>query len=257
VIVADTNLGRLLDEHPELVEFLASYHDHFGRLRNRLLRRVMAPRVTVAQAAAVAGVPAPELVRALRRAVGEPDTAPGGAAATPAAAPVARPAALDTLRAVDVDVRDDVASGREPFARIMAAAKALGAGEALALRVPFEPVPLYDVLGRRGLAHFAERLAADDWRVWFYRGEVAPSAAPAAPADDEGTIDVRGLEPPLPMVRVLERLAALPPGRTLVVLHERRPMFLYPQLDARGFSHVTDEPSPGVVRIVIGRPPAP
>ncbi|HET7341412.1 MAG TPA: DUF1858 domain-containing protein, partial [Methylomirabilota bacterium] len=71
MIVADTNLGRLLDEHPELVDFLASYHDHFGRLRNRLLRRVMAPRVTIAQAAAVAGVPATELVRALRRAVGE------------------------------------------------------------------------------------------------------------------------------------------------------------------------------------------
>jgi hypothetical protein len=33
-------------------------------------------------------------------------------------------------------------------------------------------------------------------------------------------------------------------------------MFLYPQLDARGFLHETDEPEPGLVRIVIRRPPA-
>jgi hypothetical protein len=31
-------------------------------------------------------------------------------------------------------------------------------------------------------------------------------------------------------------------------------MFLYPQLDERGFTHTTDEPEPGLVRIVIGRP---
>ena len=40
----------------------------------------------------------------------------------------------------------------------------------------------------------------------------------------------------------------------LVVLHERRPVFLYPQLDERGFTHRTEEPEPGVVRIVIQRP---
>jgi tRNA 2-thiouridine synthesizing protein A len=77
-------------------------------------------------------------------------------------------------------------------------------------------------------------------------------------ADGAGeSLDVRGLEPPLPMVRVLERLETLAPGGRLVVLHERRPMFLYPQLEARGFRHATDEPSPGVVRIVIERPPDP
>ena len=31
--------------------------------------------------------------------------------------------------------------------------------EALVLRAPFEPIPLYDVLGKRGFAHWAERRA--------------------------------------------------------------------------------------------------
>jgi uncharacterized protein (DUF2249 family) len=258
MITADTNLGGLLDEHPELVEVLAGCHDHFARLRNRLLRRVMAPRVTVAQAAGLAGLPVADLLATLRRAIGEPEQAP----TTPAVrvATVAdsgpRPAELDRLRAVEVDVREDIRRGEEPFARIMAAVKALGPAEALVIRAPFEPVPLYDVLGRRGLAHWTEQRALDDWHVWFHRGASAPLPMPVASASTPAaavTLDVRGLEPPLPMVRVLERLDALPPGGVLTVLHERRPVFLYPQLDERGFQHDTDEPEPGLVRIVIRR----
>jgi len=167
-----------------------------------------------------------------------------------------RPAALDSLpasRTVHLDVREDIKSGREPLARIMATVKALGPEQVLVLRAPFEPVPLMAVLGKRGFAHWIQAAAPDDCTVWFYREPGAPAAAPAAPppAAEASVLDVRGLEPPEPMVRILERLDALGAGQRLVVLHERRPMLLYPQLDERGFSHETDEPEPGVVRISI------
>jgi uncharacterized protein (DUF2249 family) len=164
-----------------------------------------------------------------------------------------RPADLDARRAVEVDVREDLRRGHEPFARIMKVVETLEPDGALVIRAQFAPGPLYAVLGRRGFAHWTERLAADDWRVWFWPERAAmPVATSAAPAG-ETTVDVRGLEPPLPMVRVLEQLEALEPGSTLTVLHERRPMFLYPQLEARGFRHETDESQPGLVRILIRR----
>ncbi len=156
----------------------------------------------------------------------------------------ARPPALAELapgRHVHLDVRPDIGRGEEPFARIMETIRALGPDQVLVLRAPFEPVPLYAVLGARGLTHWTECLAADDWRVWFYN-------------DEAPTLDVRGLPPPQPMLRVLEELDGLAPGASLTVLHDRRPMFLYPQLDDRGFTHATDEPTPGLVRIVITRP---
>ena len=170
-----------------------------------------------------------------------------------------RPALLAGRRPVHVDVRDDIRRGGEPFARIMAAVKGLGDENALVLRAPFEPFPLYDILARRGLAHWTERQAADDWAIWFYRetaAEAPPSSAnrPSAVGADL-TIDVRGMEPPLPMVRVLERLDTLDEGAKLEVIHDRRPMFLYPQLDERGFAHETDEPEPGGVRIRIRKRP--
>ena len=259
MIAADTTVAALLEEHPQLLEFLAGYHAHFEKLRDPLLRRVMAPRVTIAEAARIANVDPGALLAALRRAAGEPQaSAPATVPPAPTAAPIpAAVAALPESRRVHVDVRDDIRRGHEPFARIMAAVKDLGADAALVLRAPFEPVPLYDVLGKRGLAHWTERRATDDWTVWFYR--TAPSALPGATAGGATppvrtlTLDVRGLEPPLPMVLVLERLETLTADEQLEVVHERRPMFLYPQLDERGFAHRTDEPEPGVVRIVIRR----
>ena len=52
-----------------------------------------------------------------------------------------------------LDVRDDIERGAEPLARIVAAVAELGPDETLVLHVPFEPVPLYRVLGAKGFAH--------------------------------------------------------------------------------------------------------
>lgn len=261
-------VARLLDQHPELVEVLAGYHAHFKQLRNRLLRRVMAPRVTVAQAARIAGVPPDELLGVLRRAVGEADgPVPAGVPETSSPVPGDAPgegerprtlAELPEARRVHLDVREDIRRGQEPFARIMAAVKALGPDQALVLRAPFEPIPLYDVLGKRGLDHWTERHATNDWTVWFYRARVSrPEPSPeAASVRGRCVLDVRGLEPPQPMVRVLEEIDRLGTGGELEVHHDRRPLFLYPQLDDRGFVHETDEPEPGLVRIRIRRGPA-
>jgi uncharacterized protein (DUF2249 family) len=175
-----------------------------------------------------------------------PSSAPRSAGPKPAAL-----AAIPETRVVRLDARDAIRHGEEPFGTIMAAVGRLADDQALVVRAPFEPLPLYGVLGKRGFAHWTEAHAADDWSAWFYRGE--PSAAPAPPASAAAgsTLDVRGLEPPQPMVAVLERLETLAPGATLTVIHDRRPTFLYPQLDERGFTHRTEEPEPGVVHIVI------
>ncbi len=264
MISCDVTLDRLIERHPGLVDVLAGIHPHFQRLRNPLLRRLIAPRTTVAEAAAMAGMSPSELLALIRRVAGEAGPESCGHAPTPeetrAEPPTPRPHELDRLRPVLVDVRDDIRRGVEPFARIMEAVRALGGDEALVLRAPFEPVPLYGVLGRRGLAHWTERLGEGDWAVWFYRSSAG--AAPAAreeavrPAARPIRLDVRGLEPPQPMLRVLERLDTLGPDEELLVVHDRRPMFLYPQLDDRGFLHETRDVGPGHVEIRIRRAPA-
>jgi uncharacterized protein (DUF2249 family) len=165
-------------------------------------------------------------------------------------------ALLDRLddRRVSLDVREDIRAGREPFVRIMNAVKALTPEEVLVVRAPFEPCPLYEVLARRGYAHWTESHGPDDWSVWFYRDaakRAAPPGAARAAISLPIVLDVRGLEPPQPMLKVLAQLECLAPDAALEVRHDRRPVFLYPQLEERGFTHETDEPEPGYVRIRI------
>ena len=68
-----------------------------------------------------------------------------------------------------LDVRPDLESGGEPFVRIMEAAAAIKPGGTLVIIAPFEPVPLYDVLGARGFSHETAMVAADEWVARFSR----------------------------------------------------------------------------------------
>lgn len=186
-------------------------------------------------------------------------------------------AAIPADRRVVLDVREDLRSGNEPFRAIMAALRERPAHGALAVRAIFEPVPLYAVMRRQGLAHYTEELGPEDWRVWFYPDELPlscdrpdtganASAEPPAPGDsatntasardaedDVVILDVRDLEPPEPMMRTLAALEQLPPGGTLVQLNVRVPQFLLPLLDERGFTYEIREQDAELVRVFIRR----
>lgn len=152
---------------------------------------------------------------------------------------------VKSAKTVTLDVRGDIQSGSDPFTRIMGAVATLKANERLRIIAPFKPVPLLGVMQNRGFSHEAKPLGAGDWEVVFTRGEFAGEAAPAA---DPGAtscgcccsatpvveLDARGLEPPQPLVRVLEALEALPAGAELRAHTDRRPLHLFPHLEERG-----------------------
>lgn len=64
-------------------------------------------------------------------------------------------------------------------------------------------------------------------------------------------LDNRGLEPPQPMMRTLTALEKLQPGETLTIINDRRPMFLYEQLDELGYKYETTEREDGGFQITI------
>lgn len=250
-----------------MIDVLVQYAPHFQSLRDAEARRVMARLVTVAQAAATAGVPADALVRDLNAALGlrhDNRVAMPDAPSRPET-PVTAPRRPEHWPVTVVDVREDIRAGREPFPRIMAAVAGLDARQVLQLRAPFEPVPLFAVLGRRGLAHEVTRHAEDDWSVWFWReagdtdsnvGDATVASRTAASPPDakdevpaEQWIDVRGLEPPEPMVRTLTALESLPPGHTLVQVNVRAPQHLLPLLVERGYAYEIDDMPDGRVLI--------
>jgi uncharacterized protein (DUF2249 family) len=58
-------------------------------------------------------------------------------------------------------------------------------------------------------------------------------------------VDARGLEPPEPLVRILEAISSLPEEAELHARTDRRPMHLYAQLEQRGFTGVSEEQTDG------------
>jgi len=164
---------------------------------------------------------------------------------------------------ITLDVREDLRRGREPFAKIMQAVAQLQPGQKLLLVAPFEPAPLYSVLGRQGFAHESKALPAGDWEVLFTRQSGAATFVPperppcAAQKNSPATVidvDARGLEPPQPMIKILEALAALPHGAELHAHTDRRPMHLFAQLEERGFAGETKEETDGSHITKISRP---
>jgi uncharacterized protein (DUF2249 family) len=159
---------------------------------------------------------------------------------------------------VTVDVREDIRQGREPFSRIMNAAAALQNDEQLLVIAPFEPVPLFRVLEKQGFRHTSRSAAAGEWEVRFTRQsnasplDAAPAEASRGSCRDSGftpmkivEVDARGLEPPQPLIRILEALAGLADGGQLSARTDRRPMHLYAHLEERGFTAETLEQPDG------------
>ena len=65
------------------------------------------------------------------------------------------------------------------------------------------------------------------------------------------TIDNRGLTPPTPMMRTLKALEKMAVDEKLSIINDRRPMFLYEELDAMGYSHETKPLEDGSFQINI------
>lgn len=267
-------LASVFARDETLVDIIASHSPHLAKLRNSPMRRIMARVTTVAQAARLCGVSADSLAAELNGALGiacdekERGTSRDDANEPSDNSAATAPPLFSGKRVVELDVREDLRNGNEPFSRIMAAVGGLGDDQVLHLRTTFEPVPLFAVMGKRGFAHSALQHAPDDWSVWFHRAgepEAAPEPAsrPASAADGSSSstadaltdmrIDVRGLEPPEPMLRTLEALEALPEACALLHVNVRVPQLLLPILRERGFDFQIDESHRGEVHVRIWR----
>lgn len=176
-ITPETRVGALLEAYPELEPVLIEFAPAFNALRNPVLRRTVAQVATLRRAAGVAGVPARELVVALRKAAGLPvdDCAADDAALDSASClsqapvtgdekkrgrvPAPRPDWRDDSRVcVTLNADELLAAGETPLTRVTQALRDHPGG-VVRLVSSFEPTPLLEALEKAG------------HRVWCVRGE--------------------------------------------------------------------------------------
>jgi uncharacterized protein (DUF2249 family) len=173
-------------------------------------------------------------------------------------------------RIVELDVREDLRNKLEPFEKIMNAVKELNTADTFVLHATFKPTPLLGVLKVKGFNHSIEQKAPDHWIVTFIHkdrkdqpnadSESVESANSSGSSEDapqgstEGKqllLDNRGLEPPQPMIRTLNKLNQLQAGDRLTIHNDRVPAFLIEELNQLNYRYEVEEQEDGSAKVTI------
>ena len=169
LITPQTKVGELLDAYPELESVLIEIAPPFKKLRNPILRRTVARVTSLAQAARVGNVPIGDMIRRLRRHVGQPDLEVEASAIVSAEiSATSVPEWMDQGTVVGLlDARPMIDAGEQPLGRVMQELGRLQPGEIFELITPFEPAPLIDKAITRGYRVWTTARSTDEYRTYF------------------------------------------------------------------------------------------
>lgn len=265
-INANTKIATLLKESPDALEAIISISPKFNKLRNPLLRKLMAARTSINMASKVGGCTVNDFLKKL-----EPlgFTIEKNIIADDGTNQKQVPEFVQKISVTDIvtlDIRAVIESGKDPLNLILKAVKQLQLGQVIKLINSFEPVPLVLLLEKQGFESYIETINENLVNTYFHKNQSIQIKETNTSKAGEGwdtmlqkftgkmeTVDVRQLEMPLPMLSILEALDKLPEDKALYVVHKRIPVFLLPELSERKFDYRINEVGDGEVYLLIFR----
>lgn len=258
VISADTRISALIKANPAVIDAIAGINAHFRKLQNPFLRKFLAPRVTIAEAAKIGKCELNEFFERLK---------PLGFIIDYGT--VKKETKNNMIQNTTqpyntaLDVRADIAAGSDPFKKIIDTVSRLKTEETLLLVNSFEPVPLIRILNDRGYSTHVANVGPDEVNTYITRTseskplmsnpDIQETSFEKVEQKYEGKlhkIDVRALPMPQPMVKILDHLETLEPGVALFVYHKKIPVYLLPELKEKQFSYVLRQVDDGVNLII-------
>jgi len=263
IINAETKIGAIIKDNPQAIEVLISINQHFKKLRNPLLRKILAPRVTVAEAATIGNCKVETILNGLGQIGFEIKSSPINAEETPS-----NTSAIynEPDLAASIDVRPDLANGVDPFKNIMDKLSEIAPGNTLLVINSFEPAPLIRIL--KGKGYHISVISKEPGIVFTYITKTVENGVLKAdvkePSENQDLfedvlrqynqkfteIDVRKMEMPKPMIAILDELDRLKSGKALYVRHKKIPLFLFPELKERHFNYVLKQAETEVILII-------
>ncbi|MGN6543120.1 MAG: DUF2249 domain-containing protein [Ginsengibacter sp.] len=264
IINANTKISKVLKENAAALEAIISINPKFEKLRNPLLRKLMAARTSIGMAAKIAGFDVEKFYEKLKPLGFDIDTENQ---LENNQEKLKLPAFFNTLKPgqiVDFDVRPIIDAGEDPLSLIVDRVKKIPKGGALKIINSFEPTPLISLLKKQGFESYVDQVDENIIETYFYKTSDTAIKINDPEKNDEGwdellqkfkekiqTVDVRHLEMPQPMMIILEAIEKLPDDHALFVYHKRIPVFLLPELKERKFDYRIKEEGPNEVRLLI------
>jgi uncharacterized protein (DUF2249 family) len=261
-ITSDTKISNVFKENKDAIDLITSINQHFKKLKNPVLRKVLAPRVTIKDAAKIGNITTREILQKLESIgfqVAYDDESTNVVIEE-------SKFTEEITNVVTLDVRPTIAAGADPFKEIMGAIKKMSGTETLEIINVFEPTPLIQILKGKGYKTWTDKVDEDEYHTYFKKEsdsshqEIVADMPIAEGSFDEKLsvfgenlveIDVRLLEMPEPMVTILSELETLPDTHVLLVNHKKMPQFLLPELENRNYQIMSKEIEEGFVQLII------
>jgi len=246
----NTKISALISYNPKSIDAIVSISNNFDKLKIPILRKVLASRVSIKQAAKIGGssvdvfysklVPLGFKIKEV--------TKNGNTEIIESVSPSFKE--LHKEDVIDLDVREMLKAGEDPFNVIMNSLTNLPPNSALKIINTFEPTPLISILSKKGYIHNTIFVEKQLVHTYFKKNSAIIENNNELMNDTSseeitnilksfGTkikeIDVRLLEMPLPMAMILNELPTLPDDYILLVNHKKVPKFLFPELAERGY----------------------
>lgn len=271
-INSGTKISVIIAHNKAAIEAIASVNPHFNKLRNPILRRILAPRVSIADAARI-GKCNPDVLLQKLHSIGfeidKPENETLAEKKIQQQQPELIQQAISKNSVISFDVRPMLEAGNDPFLAIQNKLKETPEGFALEVINSFEPTPLINILQKKGYLTWVKN-ESDKISTYFMRETSTNQVEDTKISDHSVTpeklkqmrdffhekqkeIDVRDLEMPLPMLTILGELEELPEGFALYVHHKKVPQYLIPELAERKFNYAWFAEGEYDVKILIFR----
>lgn len=242
-----TKVSVVIKHNMGAIDVIASINPHFKKLKNPVLRALLAPRVSLMEAAKIGKCDINILFKKLQT-LGF----------------IVQDSTFEEVEVENntfdicdfkvvksIDVRPIIKNSEDPFLLLIDASKKLNTGETLEVINSFEPIPLIRILSKKGFSCntivkdgsyfiYIEKQEIRKERPYKEESIIELSTQDFLALENKLTkkileIDVRDLEMPLPMLTILEKLEQLTIDQVLKVHHKKVPQFLFPELIQRNF----------------------
>ena len=273
LVTAKTKISHLIKHDKNAIDVIASINPLFRKLKNPILRRLLAPRVNISEAANIGGVTANEFLHKLslygfdvefNKNECDTDNTPCEKECKDNIKCINR---MERKNIVELDVRPILEGGVDPFEAIMGKLKQISNEQTLLIINTFEPVPLLNILKKKGYDFEVERPEPGVVHTYmkkadtFSRDDIATDVKSVGDnkfdlieKKYEGRmkeVDVRDLEMPMPMVTILEELEHIDSTNALYVHHKKLPQYLLPEIADRGYSYVHKDIDENNLKLII------
>ncbi len=249
----NTKISALIKANPKSIDTIAALAKPLEKLKNPILRKIMASRVTIAEAAKIGGCKTDDFKKALEplgfqfeATVVEENTKEQKS--IPDWLTAAKSEAIEYF-----DVRQIIESGADPLKQILHHFKEIPGGNVLCIINSFIPTPLIHLLKKEKAEDcFVKEISSNEYHAYFLKKEKVSQVAAGSNnviMDDAAAFetirksfgekieetDVRAMEMPGPMQTILERLQTLPIGYALYIHHKRIPVYLLEELSDKNW----------------------